>query len=248
MNHGAIGLVIKNKMTLMGLLLLFFLVSCGGSDSSSTPSGQIAGDIGQSQEQGNAQAEEQREELKLHFHVEHRYRWIPEYTKEIYRYLDRPELSALLMTELSNRDLKFLKCEGYETASISERKRFWATFIASIAHAESGLNPMTTYREKDGTLSSGLLQIDLASANRHSRSYTGYTFTQRDLFNPALNLMAGLYVMKHQLEGGIFYERPEIKGRLFTERSYYWSVLTLKRELILKTFNKNALENLKFCL
>lgn len=243
MNHGAIALVIKSRATFVGLLLLFFLVSCGGGDGTPVTSADpILSDAGQTAEQ-----KEEEKDLKLNFQVEHRYRWAFHYTRGIFRYLERPELNILLTTELNGKDLKLLKCENYNSASMSERRRFWVVFIASIAHAESGLNPMTTYREKDGTLSSGLLQIDLASANRHSKPYTGYNFTQRDLFNPDLNLMAGLYVMKHQLEGGMFFERPDIKGRLFTERSYYWSVLTFKRELILKTFNKNALENLEFC-
>lgn len=236
-------------MSFIGLLLLFLLASCGSDSGPSSAAGPIAGQQDQQDQQENegGQAQQEEKDLKLHFQVEHRYRWTKNLSESLLRYLERPELSVLYQSEINLRDLRLLKCEGYRIAGIQERKRFWVTFMASIAHAESGLNPMTTYREKDGTLSSGLLQIDLASAHRHSFSYTAFKFTQRDLFNPDLNLMAGLYVMKHQLEGGIFNERPDIKNRLFTDRSYYWSVLTLKRELIIKTFTKNALSNLSFC-
>lgn len=236
-------MVIKYAKSLIGLWLLLFLVSCGSDDSQSGSIDPIAGQ----QEQVEEGQQEESKDLKLHFQHENRYRWAAHFGESLFRYLERPELTIIYETELSLRDLRLLKCEGYRMATVLQRKKFWVTFMASIAHAESGLNPLTTYREKDGTLSSGLLQIDVASANRHSTPYTGYRFTQNDLFNTDLNLMAGLYVMKHQLEGGMFSERPEIKGRLFTDRSYYWSVLTLKRELIIKTFTKNAVGNLSFC-
>ncbi len=177
-----------------------------------------------------------------------KYNWKSWYGESIFRYLnERGELSSIIDTEINNYDLKLLKCTSYNSANSYEKKRFWVLFIASIAHAESGLNPNTTFREKDGTLSSGLLQIDVASANRHSSRYTGFTFSQKDLFDPDKNLMAGLYILKHQIDGGIFGERPDIRARLFTQSSYYWSVLTLKKELIIKTFTKNALINLPFC-
>lgn len=189
-------------------------------------------------------------DLKLNFKtISPRHSWTHSFSKSIFHYLEeRPELSTLVDADLRNSDLRLLKCEGYKKASLQEKKRFWVTFMASVAHAESSLNPMTTYREKDGTLSSGLLQIDIASANRHSFQYTGFFFGQEDLFKPDLNLMAGLYIMKHQLEGGIRGERGDIKNRLFTDANYYWSVLTYKRDLIIKTFTLNAKENLTFCL
>lgn len=177
-----------------------------------------------------------------------KYSWKSSYEESVFRYLnERSELSNILIVEINSNDLKLLKCANYQEANLYEKKRFWILFLASIAHAESGLNNYTTYREKDGTLSSGLLQIDVASADRHSSIYTGYYFSQKDLFNPDLNLMAGLYILKHQLEGGINGERPDIRGRLFTNNSYYWSVLTLKKEKIIKTFVQNARINLPFC-
>lgn len=180
--------------------------------------------------------------------VQAKYTWSAQYGESLYRYLnERSELENIINIEISNYDLKLLKCTNYNLASPYDKKRFLILYIASIAYAESSLNPYTTYREKDGTLSSGLLQIDLASASRHSLVYTGFQFSQKDLFNPSLNLMAGLYILKHQLEGGINGERPDISGRLFTNSSYYWSVLTSKKEMIIKTFIQNARSNLSFC-
>lgn len=221
--------------TAMLLALAVVVVSCG-KDSSSTDSSVSAKEVSA------------LKSLKLTFHpVKERYDWKPQYSQSILSYMNRPELSTLIDTRLNIYDLSKLNCFGYNQASITEKKLFWITFMASIAHAESTLNPNVVYHDIDGTLSSGLLQIDLQSANRHTYAYTGKKYTQKDLYNPDLNLMAGLYVMKHQLEGGMNDDRPEIAGRLFTERSYYWSVLTLKRDLIIRTFTKNAMANLSFC-
>lgn len=218
----------------MLLALSLIVVSCGKESSSTgSDSNAISTDI---------------KKLKLNFHpLQTNYDWKPQYSQSILGYMSRPELSTLIDTRLNIYDLSKLNCFGYNQASVLEKKMFWITFMASIAHAESTLNPNVVYRDIDGTLSSGLLQIDLQSANRHTYAYTRKTYTQKDLHNPDLNLMAGLYIMKHQLEGGMNDDRPEIAGRLFTERSYYWSVLTLKRDLIIRTFTKNALANLSFC-
>lgn len=197
-----------------------------------------------------AQIEETaKNELKLSFKTASpKNSWKVTYSQSILRYMENEEeLSTLVDTSLNPLDLRLLKCQGYNYASINDKKKFWVTFMASIAHAESSLNPMTTYREKDGTLSSGLLQIDVSAANRHAGPYTGRRFTQADMFNPDLNLMAGLFIMKHQLEGSHNSKRPELVGRLFTDSHYYWSVLTSKRELIIKTFTLNSLTNLPFC-
>ena len=235
MNTGVKNLVQTTTKTLSLTLVLLILFSCGNSSTNSVDDNRIL--------------EAEISLMKVHFpDVQTKYSWPSWYGESLYRYLnERSELTSILDVNISSYDLKLLKCSSYNYASAYEKKRFLILFIASIAHAESNLNPNTTFREKDGTLSSGLLQIDLASANRHSLIYTGFQFTQRDLFNPDLNLMAGLYILKHQLEGGMNGERPEIRGRLFTNSSYYWSVLTLKKEMIIKTFTQNARANLPFC-
>lgn len=227
--------------TLPYLLVSFLVISCGkdsGSPSSLSTEAATESII-----------EAEIKDLSLYFKdVQKPHSWKPVYSKSILRYLEtKPELSILLDSDLSSSDLSRLGCEGYKSAGLNEKRRFWVTFMASIAHVESGLNPETTYREKDGTLSSGLLQIDVASANRHASSYTGRRFNQADVINPDLNLMAGLYVMKHQLEGGINGERSDIKNRLFTNANYYWSVLTRRQEKIIETFKRNAKTNLPFC-
>lgn len=225
----------------MLLTLSLIVVSCGNNSSSTGSSDAIA-------ISADTHTDADIKKLELNFHpLQTKYTWKPQYSQSILNYMDRPELSTLIDTRLNIYDLSKLNCFGYNHASVIEKKLFWVAFMASIAHAESTLNPNVVFRDLDGTLSSGLLQIDLQSANRHTYAYTRKTYTQKDLYNPDLNLMAGLYVMKHQLEGGMNDDRPEIAGRLFTQRSYYWSVLTLKRDLIIRTFTKNAMTNLGFC-
>lgn len=225
----------------MIIIFLSILSSCGKSKSidSNVPKYTDANVQSQKEEIGK---------LNLKFKtISAQNIWESNYSQSILHYLGRAELSTLIDTEINANDLKMLGCSGYSRSSIFEKKKFWVIFMASIAHAESSLNPRAVYREKDGTLSSGLLQIDVLSANRHTQTYTDYLFSQQDLFNTDLNLMAGLYIMKHQLEGSINAQRPELIGRLFTDRSYYWSVLTLKRDLIIKSFLHNSRFNLPFC-
>lgn len=217
----------------MLLALSVSLVSCGSDSDSSSNENAILADM---------------KNFNLDFKpLQTRHEWKVKYSQSLLTNMSSPDLSVLLDTKLNVYDLRQIHCTGYNQASVVEKKMFWVTFMASIAHAESTLNPSLTFRDVDGTLSSGLLQIDINSANRHTYAYTGKRFSQNDLFNPELNLMAGLYIMKHQLEGGMNDDRPEIARRLFTERSYYWSVLTYKRDLITRTFLKNAKANLGFC-
>lgn len=187
--------------------------------------------------------------LKIHFINEQaKYKWSESYSEKIAESFDEKiELESILDTKLNALDLEKLQCPGYLSATREEKKQFWILFIASVAFLESNLNPQTTYREKDGSLSSGLLQIDVASANRHTFFFLEYVFNQDDLYNTELNLLAGLYILKHQLQGGINRERTELIGRIFTDRSYYWSILTLKQELFAKNFIQNSLANLPFC-
>ncbi|MBC7429163.1 MAG: transglycosylase SLT domain-containing protein [Bacteriovorax sp.] len=222
--------------TLAFALVMTALLSCGKYSATSTENRSII--------------DAEITTLQMIFpNVPSRYSWAGWYAESIYRYMnERPELDALFTTDILLSDLHMLHCDNFNSFTTYQKKRFWILYLASIAHAESGLNPTQTYREPtDGTLSSGLLQIDRASANRHSTPYTGFVFAQNDLYSPDLNLMAGLYILKHQLEGGIYGERPDIRGRLFTNSSYYWSVLAYKREMIIKTFTQNAHVNLPFC-
>lgn len=235
----------RNISKIALFIAVFLVVGCGKDSATQIPS--PSGNTSNSTSTITKKDVSELKSLKLTFYPVQKYRWMPQYSESILHYMDRAELQTLVDTRLNFYDLMKLNCSGYTQASIADKKLFWITFMGSIAHAESSLNPDLVYHDVDGTLSSGLLQIDLQSANRHTFAYTKKRFSQKDLHNSDLNLMAGLYVMKHQLEGGMNDDRPEIAGRLFTERSYYWSVLTLKRDLIIKTFKKNALENLNFC-
>lgn len=226
------------NLTILSLCLIV-AVSCGSKE-------------GPSQMQTKQTQKENQESakslvLKFYSSAPQIHTWKESYSKVILETLDRPELNSLIHLPLNSNDLKMLKCSGYQTASADERKKFFVLYLASIAYAESRLNPKSTYLEADGSLSSGLLQIDRNSANRHAEPYIDYRYTQNDVLDPHLNLIAGLYVLKHQLEGGMSDDRPDIKNRLFTSKSYYWSVITLKQEHIIKTFVANSELNLEFC-
>ena len=228
---------IRNLITLS--LCLIVTVSCGSKESPSEA--QTEQTQKENQESGKSLV------LKFYSSAPQIHTWKESYTKIILETMDRPELNSLINLPLNSNDLKMLKCSGYQTASADERKKFFVLYLASIAYAESRLNPKSTYLEDDGSLSSGLLQIDRNSANRHAGPYIDFRYSQNDVLDPHLNLIAGLYVLKHQLEGGMSDDRPDIKNRLFTSKSYYWSVITLKQEHIIKTFVANSERNLEFC-
>lgn len=222
--------------------MIFIFISCGKKDTESA-NNNVATDLSKINDQNNPK----KLIVKFSSSSQQKYIWNDNYTTTILSQLDDSDLSSILEMDLDDFDLKLLKCNGYENATREERKNFFVLYLASIAHAESRLNPNTTYREKDGTLSTGLLQIDVASANRHASIYTGNKYDQRDMFNAEMNLISGLYILKHQLDGGLNNERKDVQSRLLTDKSYYWSVLTLKKELIIKTFVENSLKNLPFC-
>lgn len=222
--------------------MIFIFISCGKKDTESA-NNNVATDLSKINDQNNPK----KLIVKFSSSSQQKYIWNDNYTTTILSQLDDSDLSSILEMDLDDFDLKLLKCNGYENATREERKNFFVLYLASIAYAESRLNPNTTYREKDGTLSTGLLQIDVASANRHASIYTGNKYDQRDMFNAEMNLISGLYILKHQLDGGLNNERKDVQSRLLTDKSYYWSVLTLKKELIIKTFVENSLKNLPFC-
>ncbi len=229
------------KNALLVIFCLMVLVACGSKDSS--PNNSNLGEVVGSENQEDAKSLD----VKFYSSAPQIHTWKESYTSIILETLDRPELRTLLDLPLNTNDLSMLKCTGYQNASVQERKKFFVLYLASIAYAESRLNPRSTYLETDGSLSSGLLQIDKNSANRHAGPYIDYRYSQNDVLDPHLNLIAGLYVLKHQLEGGMNDDRPDIKNRLFTNKSYYWSVITLKQEHIIKTFVANSQRNLDFC-
>lgn len=175
---------------------------------------------------------------------------------------DKDYMKPLRKLTLKQSDLEALNCPGYNYASEEERKRFWITFMAAVASAESDLQADQVYHDFDGTYSSGLLQIDYASANRWCRDLAKdmgkASFSHQDMLNPKINLQCGLIMMQRQIlgvpmdqGGGVVAKgRPDTERSLFTSKSWYWSVLspTKGRPKVLTFFrNHAAFELAGFC-
>ncbi len=136
---------------------------------------------------------------------------------------------------ISDSELNRLGCPGFKYASKKERQMFWALFFAAIAYPESSYNTKTHYREKDGTGSAGLLQIDQGRANAQCRSKTGINYSTSSLKNnPKENLECGLWILYDQFSGVLSANRVTLangerrnKWLFSPDKSgvSYWSVL-----------------------
>lgn len=151
-----------------------------------------------------------------------------------------PDLSRMLDQELYESDISLLGCNNYNQLSSIEKKIFLIVFLSAISEAESDFQyDNETYNRGDSTLNIGLLQIDVASAKRHSGVKYSVN-TDNDLKNPVINLKVGAHILKNQLV------TSKYKGRLFPPRTYYWQVLTENKKRILKNINLNR-KNINFC-
>ncbi|ATH06636.1 hypothetical protein BIY24_01395 [Halobacteriovorax marinus] len=186
--------------------------------------------------------------------------WKGEWSKKVISVLEnKKEISDSMLKDpnlINNKSLSKINCQGYKYATENERKQFWVTLIAAMTYAESGYSPKKGYKETNGTISAGLLQIDYYNANAYcseARSM-GRKFTHKDMLNPELNLECGIHILQQQLTA----RRPQAikkigKGNLFVEQSWgdstNWSVLKLGRNgntKVLKQF-RNHLGQLPFC-
>lgn len=202
--------------------------------------------------------------------------WKDSWSKTIMKSLDDRHLTPLVNGELQidQGDLNEIDCPNFNQATPDQKKQFWVLFMAAIAVPESSFNERSTYREADGSLSSGLLQIDEKSAVRHGcYSRTGYG-PQRQNYGPTAldkihlppqdmmvgetNVACGLYVMRNQLMGGYIPQDgkgyyPGLKGKLFTtghagKYGFYWSVLNShKQDAVKRHFRAHAVHQLPFC-
>lgn len=199
---------------------LILLIGCGTKKSETLPNQEIS----LPSTPGN--------EIKILTIKSSTYPWDDDYTQFILQGLENaPRLDELLKFQIKESDLVKLNCPEINNATFEEKKLFWVLVLAAIADPESGYNPNDAYREANGTVSAGLLQIDFEAANAHAGKLYDYYFTYQDMFDPKLNLIAGLYVMRNQLN---------IKGTIFTNENYYWSVLTHKQLRVSETFKKNS--------
>jgi len=171
--------------------------------------------------------------------------WDSSVSASLYENMKVPALVSLFEIQIDNDDLKSLKCSNFNSLSTEEKSLFYIVFISSIAKLESGFDPSNmTYDPTHRNWNVGLLQIDKHSAIRHAPEIADSSITDEDLKGEELNLHVGLYILKNQLNGKF---RPEIKGKLLPNSSYYWEVLNSSfRSRFLKAYYNNY-DLLTFC-
>lgn len=161
--------------------------------------------------------------------------WKKSYSESIFESFNRPKIAEILNIELNQNDLDRLNCPFYNRFNENQKRWFWVVLMAAIAESESDFdNDNQTTTPGDRSVNIGLLQIDYRSANRHAKEDQQY-FSADDLFLGEKNLLAGMYIMRHQLM-----ILPQT-GRIFPENTYYWEVLSHPKRLI-KFFNAHLFQ------
>lgn len=197
-----------------------------------------------------------------------KHQWKNEFSKSIADQLDKDYMRVLKIQKIDEGDLSLLGCKGFNYATDDEKKQFWILFLSAVSKPESNFNSNDEYSEGDGTVSTGLLQIDPAAATTwcepvakdigiplttkggRARRF----FTKEQMHDPKINLQCGLLMMQRQLMGvktepnGKFYQ-----SKLFTSGAdyWYWSVLSDKnsngKKEVIDWFRVHAQRQFKFC-
>ncbi|PIP93962.1 MAG: hypothetical protein COW00_05210 [Bdellovibrio sp. CG12_big_fil_rev_8_21_14_0_65_39_13] len=200
------------------------------------------------------------------------HQWKTSWSKAMMKALDHPQLNSMINGEIkyNQSDLEQFGCPRLNEATPEQKKQFWVLYMASVALPESGFDERQVYVERTGdwTKSTGLLQIDEASARRHGcYSRTGFGPERKNYGPTALdeihlppqsmklgetNAVCGLYIMRNHLMGGYTPEsgqlyRPDLKGRLLHGKQWYWSVLQKQQGTITQHFQAHAVHQLPFC-
>ncbi|GAB4023691.1 MAG: hypothetical protein Fur0010_26900 [Bdellovibrio sp.] len=193
--------------------------------------------------------------------------WKDSWSRLIMKSLDHPHLQAMTNNyfTINQQDLNDLDCPYFNEASKEEKKQFWVLFLASIAVPESHFKTETSYREANGTVSRGILQIDQTEYRRqcvrggpHPTALhdiaPGADVDRMSMHVPEYNLVCGLYILRNQLLGGWRNDgrlyNPHTKNRLFLQgrTGSYWSVLqTHKQQIVKNHFKAHAVSQLPFC-
>ena len=187
--------------------------------------------------------------------------WKDEYSNAISEQFDKDYMRPLKTQKIDEGDLSLLGCKGYNYATDSEKKQFWILFLSSVSKPESNFDPNEEYHEANGTSSTGMLQIDSGASNNWcgvlSKDMNKSSFNSSDMHNPKTNLQCGLVMMQWQVLGvpkgsELKQTRPDLKGRLFTDNSFwYWSTLSNKnssgKKEVIDWFRVHAQRQFKFC-
>lgn len=190
-----------------------------------------------------------------------RNQWPDKYSAAIAEQYDKDYMRPLRERKIKESDLEKIGCPGYNYATREEKKKFWILWMSSIAKPESNFNSATTYNETDGTVSRGLLSIDVKAGNIWckdlKRDMKVEQFDAQDMHTPKTNLQCGLIMMQTQLlgaplknKGGNLYQsRSDLEGSLFAAPAWYWSVLAAnkKRLEVIDWFKVHARRQLPFC-
>ena len=98
----------------------------------------------------------------------------------------------------------------------ARRARFWLYLLSCIAEFESSFKPNETFRESNGEISAGLLQLSFGNAGPYSCDFS----TEQDVLDPAKNLSCGVLIMQK-----LVVEDNVISGGNNKGASRYWSTL-----------------------
>lgn len=105
-------------------------------------------------------------------------------------------------------------CPGFAKLSQDSKIILWTSILDAMAMSESSHDPSVTFPTGVNVISRGLLQISWASARGHGarcRNVTGDS-----LHNPIVNLGCGVKILEDNLRK---------RSNLFSDETYYWSVV-----------------------
>ena len=162
----------------------------------------------------------------------HSYPWKYAWNKFISNEIIRHKGVFLDNDSIYKQDLVRL-CPSYYKASEKEKIALWTLLIASMAKYESNFNPNTRYQEPPplNTYSEGLLQLSYGDETRYKD--VPLDPEKQNILIPEVNLKTGVAIFAKQLE---------IRKSIFTNKHFYWSVLTNKQNEIIQFFQINAAE------
>ena len=113
----------------------------------------------------------------------------------------------------------------YYTATVKQKIAIWTLLIVAMAKFESAFDKALKYQENASlnyVFSEGLLQLSYSDEKRYPNAPLNTQL--KNIFKPEVNLKTGVIILAKQLEK---------RQTIFTEKSFYWSVLTNKKEEIL---------------
>jgi hypothetical protein len=256
------------------ILILLILVSCkphqGGSGGGGGGSVPTADDLNnyidrlttpENKTCGDVVSDRQRPGKFPIIYPSSKKAWKNEFSEAISEQFEKDYMRPLKQQKIDEGDLSLLGCKGYNYATDPEKKQFWILFLSAVSKPESNFDPDEEYRETNGTVSTGMLQIDPRASNQWcgvlSKDMKKSNFVMSDMHNPKTNLQCGLVMMQWQVLGvpkqpDMRQTRPDLKGRLFTDNSYwYWSTLSNKnssgKREVIDWFRVHAQRQLKFC-